>query len=146
MGHGGKRVGAGRPRLLSADQHIDVVKDYIVLRDQLYQQKYKEALNQHPELSATSSELKKFKQPARAIWASLPEPVGQRDHPIDAYVDERTGYIEETLKGSRIIHIRHPTKFRSKLLKQVAAEATKRFGVPVTPRQVETCLEEWAQK
>lgn len=146
MGHGGKRPGAGRPRSLTVEQCIWVAHQYRSLIKEMLDKRKWVKKSEHPDLLKLYSKLNAYEDSKRAAWLSDPKPVGQRGGKVDQTLHDVRVYFEVDLRNDTRIDIRRRKKFRVTLLRQVAEEATVRFGVNVTPRRVETCLEEWTQE
>ncbi|HEV2604072.1 MAG TPA: hypothetical protein VGU24_10475 [Microvirga sp.] len=146
MGHGGRRAGAGRKpnfdfyeRLwigieyerhaaaaakAHADEHARATDPTLEYINDLYEQ------IQDVSIEERQKRLRKKR------------PIGEGDHNLDNLVGDLRAWLEK--RGSRWIPApRRIYGQRKAILQAVAAAASEQFGVPVSPRFVEACHEEY---
>ncbi|WP_157182231.1 hypothetical protein [Methylobacterium sp. WSM2598] len=157
MGHGGRREGAGRKEILDIDQRFTLFTRYerrvFDLKNQKTNDKlYGEGgvLEKVHECSETIDSYVMAKKGSAKYQTYLKRRIegvgiGDGDHTIDeAYLDLQD-QIHNVFGGARRVGLipKRPYRFRNDVLKALAEEASKEFGVRVTPRRVRACVEEF---
>ena len=149
-GHGGQRAGAGRKALLGFEERILIAT--------AFEQQATEAAKAKADaqLRAADPSIEEIEDLHRRIQdvpvedrqkrAQKKTPLGEGNSTLDDLVGDLRLWVEGegSRKGGRLIPApRRIYAQRKAVLEAVAAEATERFGLPISPRFVEGCVEEY---
>lgn len=145
MGHGGKRRGAGRKTILSWEEQTWIGAS---CENRWNDAGRAEARRRIHDADDTFEKLQHHYELIRNIPVSErrkrlqdPTPIGDEDsdHRLDEHILDLRSVIED--RGSQIVTY-PPVKaygHRQRIIEEVAAEATRRYGRPILPSKVDEC-------
>jgi hypothetical protein len=146
-GHGGHRAGAGRKPLLPFEERISIAVDFEQRVTAVQRAKADErARETDPTLEHIeefSGDIQSVPLSARRSRSRDKTEFGDGDSRIDELVGDLRSWIDE--RGSRLVTkpIRRLYRERGSILEAVAEAATQRYGVTISARFVEGCVEEY---